>query len=336
MNAVKKSAYLDQNVLVYIVDHADTEFFQVLDKYTVVYSDETLCEIRRYDEVDGLKYIQVLENLDAKYMVAGLFRKDFPQLKPNFVDKPPIEIYRNYCYLNKDKNEVSENLAEFSHKFYGGKRDKSFKDIFSKGESNLSDIFDNLLNDMKDLSMGTEYFSSVFEILKEENIKVNSKILKNLNGSIENESEYDAVNDFRSSFSLSSNELNNITGNNVAFKIWKTVIEKNNKITDSISIEQFFGIDVDSVYGLDEISISEKIIRMYNMLNFIGYYPDQKLHLDGKFISSTSDSTHAVMGAHADVLFTIDKRFARKIEAIYEYLNIKVEVINPLKILKAV
>ncbi|GAB3216186.1 hypothetical protein GCM10027295_18380 [Pseudaeromonas pectinilytica] len=59
----------------------------------------------------------------------------------------------------------------------------------------------------------------------------------------------------------------------------------------------------------------------------IGYYPDSETHRERRFIASISDQSHASIASFADIVFSRDERFVKKVRAAYEHLEINTAVI---------
>ncbi len=66
----------------------------------------------------------------------------------------------------------------------------------------------------------------------------------------------------------------------------------------------------------DELEYTVEILM--RVLNFCGYYAEKN---ERTAISSTHDITHCIYGTECDYLITKDKRFAKKCEAIYEFIG---------------
>jgi|GEM_PF-4601897 len=58
---------------------------------------------------------------------------------------------------------------------------------------------------------------------------------------------------------------------------------------------------------------------MFNFLNIVDYWPDNKLEKEKNFRAFMSNSQHA---AYTNEFLTRDERFARRMNTFYEYLNI--------------
>lgn len=63
---------------------------------------------------------------------------------------------------------------------------------------------------------------------------------------------------------------------------------------------------------------------LFNVLNYVGYHYEKEQR---KAISGTHDISHAIYATKADVLLTMDYRFAQKCKAVYSFLGAKTTVI---------
>lgn len=66
------------------------------------------------------------------------------------------------------------------------------------------------------------------------------------------------------------------------------------------------------------------IEMLFNLLNYIGYNYEKEQR---KAISGTHDISHAIYATKADILLTMDYRFAQKCKAVYSFLGAKTTVI---------
>ena len=72
--------------------------------------------------------------------------------------------------------------------------------------------------------------------------------------------------------------------------------------------------------------IFNRIFIIYDFLNLIGYYPDESLNKENKFLRSNLDRSHATLGCFCDIFVTHDKRFIKKMKVIYEHFNIATKI----------
>jgi hypothetical protein len=118
---------------------------------------------------------------------------------------------------------------------------------------------------------------------------------------------------------LSAQQFNNIVAPNIVESIFEKIKEKNPELEQFSSIQEYFDWDL---YNVKKDDIFGKINVIFNFLNLVGYWPDKKIENDKNFQAAMSDSQHASYAAYTDKIFTRDERFARRLDAVYEYLNI--------------
>ena len=58
------------------------------------------------------------------------------------------------------------------------------------------------------------------------------------------------------------------------------------------------------------------------MLQFVGYYPDKKLHKAQNFKSAFSDILHGTIATNANFFVTHDVNLRRRLAATYEYIGV--------------
>ena len=74
----------------------------------------------------------------------------------------------------------------------------------------------------------------------------------------------------------------------------------------------------------DHTQLEYTIEVLFRILNYCGYNAEKK---EKTAISGTHDVSHAIYATAADYLFTSDRHFAFKCEAVYNYLGIKTKII---------
>lgn len=326
----KMTAYLDHNILDLFVKNTDLLFeAELKEKYQIIYSDETLKEIRR-SGVDGSHFLEVLKNLNAMHLQILVTDRFEVTNQAILKETNPFDAFENYCanvepiYLAMEKATAQTLL-----KFYGGRKESDFDEISNE----QIESFDNLMNYMTDkfseikhLTPGIE--SSVSTITKDlqrsfrEAIEQSTEMLQK---NIGNEVDYSAVEMYRNHFKIGPKQLNNIEAPSVITKIWE--IYKNLEGHENYSIEQFLGISRNLIYNR-EMFLHEKVTSTYNVLNVIGYYPDSKMKHERRFTAAMSDAGHASIGSFSDFIFSGDTAFIHKTRAAYEYLNVKTKVIE--------
>lgn len=72
------------------------------------------------------------------------------------------------------------------------------------------------------------------------------------------------------------------------------------------------------------IELEYVIEQLFKLLNLYGFNADKKYN---KVVSGIYDVAHAICATKSDKLFTTDKRFAKKCEAVYRYIGVSTEVV---------
>ncbi|MFZ0022590.1 hypothetical protein [Acinetobacter sp.] len=123
---------------------------------------------------------------------------------------------------------------------------------------------------------------------------------------------------------ISAKQLNNINMPQVVEKIWNLYKEKEDY--KNFTIDDFWTINVLEKNKERKLYKYEKVNIIYNMMNFIGFYSDTKLdHVNG-VQRSISDFTHAQIASFCHFFFTNDNNLIKKVDAIYEYLDIPTQL----------
>ena len=118
---------------------------------------------------------------------------------------------------------------------------------------------------------------------------------------------------------MSAQQLNNIVAPNIIESIFEKIKEKNSEFMQFNSVQDYFDWDL---YNVKEDDIFGKINVLFNFLNIVGFWPDKKLEKEKNFRAAMCDSQHAGYAAFTNEVFTRDERFAKRMNAVYEYLNI--------------
>ncbi|MCO8079592.1 hypothetical protein [Acinetobacter lwoffii] len=111
---------------------------------------------------------------------------------------------------------------------------------------------------------------------------------------------------------------------NALNQIWR-LLQENNPELENNELDDFFQLK-NLIGSGQEYYIFQKVNQIYTILNLIGYYQDEGLHKEKRFIASFSDMSHASYGCFCEYLITRDEAFAQKTNVAYEYLNIATQV----------
>ncbi len=303
---------------------------KLIESYQVIYSDETLKEIKRSG--DGYEsFLNVLSDLNAYYLKIRVDSDFTPRGDATITDRNPFEAYKDYCDNIEPVYELMQEATLGSlSKFYGGNKGKSFEDIngqqsesFAGLLSYISDHSKVLKDAFPHLDIGINHMLESMQSQYDEALGQSSSVLKE---HIENDKEWSGVKDYRDSTGIGPIQLNNIEPPNVIKKIWKHF--ENHESYKGFSIEQFLGISKSPIYRNREMHLHEKVTSAYNVLNVVGYFPDSKMKEQRRFTAAMSDAGHASMASFCSFLLSRDGAFLKKTKAVYEYLGASTQVVT--------
>lgn len=330
----KPTAYLDHNILDLLVKNPSLVFkTQLKDKFQILYSDENLKEIRRTGE-NGSSYLKVFEELGAMYLKLILTPKFEVTGDATITELSPFVAFDNYCEnIEPVYENIEQAMSQSLLKFYGGRGDANFEDI----KNDQIDAFDDLMVYLQDLGEKIQEVDSNSDInaqisayttdMKKKHDKAVAQSANELRKHVDDEYNYSGVKNYRDYTGIGPMQLNNIEPPNVIEKIWEAHRELDGYKGHEFTIEQFYGISLNSIYNR-EMFFFEKITSIYNVLNVVGYHPDSKMEKERRFTAAMSDAGHASIGSFADYVFSRDLAFIKKTRACYEFLNTKSQVIE--------
>lgn len=320
----KPTVYLDQNVLDYFVKQGIDEFGQVLiNDYQVVYSDETLKEIRRSKGFEE-SFLDVLKDLKANYLKLIVEQPHFTITGNATISiRDPFEVFQEYCENSDDGVDIERVVQQWLFKFSGGRKGDSLNEIHNEQLSEfyklmklIMDNSDEFPEEIKrQLKTYTQEMISQFKATLE---KTESIMLEN----IEDDRNWDGIKDFRSQVGIGPIQFNNIEPPNVLIKIWDKLKALPTFSQANMDIDDFFQLKKNPIYPEQPYFKHQKVTGIYNMLNTLGYYPDSKVHKERRFIAATSDNSHASIASFCNLLLSNDENFIKKVNAAYEYLEV--------------
>jgi len=326
----KQTVYLDQNILDVLTKHKVDELRKPLtEDLQVVYSDETLKEIRRSKGFES-NFLYTLKTLNAKHLKVDV-EHDFTMTnRASITERNPFDAYNEYCYRCDESisNGMENSLFQFLFKLNGGRPEDSLNTIVSDIHIKLLEQLDMAINHSGDLPKHSQ------DLLK----KMIGSIKKELPGVFDNfenlmlECGQDGrhlswVEKFRSEIGFGPKELNNIEPPNVLIQIWEKLSSSPSLSQSNIDIDEFFKLKENPLNPSEPYYNHQKVTTIYNMLNFVGYYPDSKMHKERRFIAASSDNNHASMASFCDFLLSHDDSFIKKTKAAFEYLGISTKAI---------
>lgn len=308
MNKTKKTIYLDQNVLTELrlsrLYKNDFKFIQLLElltskNYSIVYSRVTLGEIYNIGNTVYIEeHLKTLKTLNAIYW-NNLF---IP--KEHNVN----EIYKNFVKVHEGK---------FSKGLYVS-YDNFIKRINGINIGiNTKDSFNHMLGEAVNIPFA--YLNERLPILTRANKFLSEKAIRftvNYFSSISDElPDFDPLN-FRDYITINT-EIELIEAEKVMLVIIKALT---NYDPNFINIFQF-----------NEKNIETKIEFFFNLLNWIGYYPDKfqnDTNKKGFHAASMRDAAHASTAWHFDYVISSDLGFRQKTKACYAFIGSKTKVLS--------
>lgn len=325
----KPVVYLDQNVLSLFVKDIDRGFFEeLINRFQVVYSDETLREIKRCGKNFSI-YLDALEVMGAVHFRFDITHS-FEVLDRVIVKHvSPREAYDDFCKIEPVFDLMFSATRQSTLKFFGGRQGSNLDDINSEQIFAFEKLMEHISTTLEEFDdVQSEIQRSIREyqkLLQDRFNKVIKLSTAQMRQHISNEQEWSGVRDYREATGTGPIELNNIKSPNVIEKIWALYQNLEGYKDAGFSIEQFLGISSNPIYNR-EMYMHEKVGAIYNLLNVIGYNQDSGLTQDARHIAATSDAAHAAIAANANILLSADKAFVAKMRAIYEYLELDTAV----------
>ncbi|TKB51193.1 hypothetical protein FCL40_01150 [Ferrimonas sediminicola] len=329
------TAYLDHNILDLLIKSSSIEFqSEVKASYQIIYSDESLKEIKRTGE-RGELFLNKLEELNAMYLRLVTNNKFELTGDATLHEVSPIDAFKYYCNsVEPIYQQIEKSNSQSLLKFFGGRRGNSFDDINAEQIASFNGLMEHLeeLSDackydgVEGLHLGDTIFN-LTKTMRSQYKQLLEYSTNELRKHIDDEEFFSGVNDYRSRTGVGPVQLNNIDEPDVVKKIWTVFSEIDAYENYNMSLEKFFGIDVSPIYDRQQF-LFEKVRSIYNVLNIVGYQPDSKMAKEKRFVAAMSDAGHASMGSFADYVFSRDQAFIKKARAAYEYLNAKTRVIE--------
>ncbi|WP_245568345.1 hypothetical protein [Ferrimonas futtsuensis] len=324
----KPTLYLDQNILDLFVKNGVGSFGQeLIDKFQIVYSDETLKEIRRSTGYEN-DFLNVLKELGSYHLKIAIEQPGFIITdKATITCRDVFEAFEVYCSNDNEHENIESSMNQWLFKFSGGRMGDSISDIHEEQLSAFAQLMDGMLEKADELPVGMRSQIKKYSELIMEQYKSTLHELENtISKDIPDTTEWNGIKSYRESVGIGPKELNNIEPPKVIEKIWDAVSVKLPESAHINSLEDFFQIRINPIYPDRPYHLHQKITGMYNMLNTLGYFPDSKVHKERRFIAAMSDNSHASMASFCNVLLSRDENFVRKVRAVYEYLAVPTEV----------
>ena len=330
--------YLDQNALDKLRKKGtDAHFSAIKDNYSIVYSDGTLREIHKAgvnanNSEKIAEFIIVLTKLGATYFQLPDISSDFDARPYEIVDTP-CNVYLKFVDEVIRYDEFTQPMVKTGLAIYDGIKDyDEFGDSQINAISDLNNfIADNFTFFKNEIESNIDdgikpYFEpfisqGIQEIqLLTSNIDNFEKDVRLMNENLKKANQDQSMNyAFRDGYCINIDNLKKIEGFNALNRIFEYLDEV--KPENLPQLRELYSI----IFDKDE-RIFKRISIIYDFLNLIGYYPDESLNKENKFLRSGLDRSHATLGCFCDIFVTHDKRFIKKLKVIYEHFNIATKI----------
>jgi len=318
------SIYYDQNILdFFIKGFFDQENFITIPDCLVipVFSDITIVEILRIENEESReKFLEYLDKRDF-YHISIDYENDAAKL----IRLRAKEMYEQIINESGQFAPLEEAFLDLTHSFIGG------EDALSPAE-NMGKIIDcsfnmlkEVLEDVSEDVVFPDEISNQIDALKMNKNQMKEAFYDIFPSSGETD---EALKRIKEEFDIDPQKLNNISPEDAVINIWKLIQPK---LTGSFHQHKKIEDFLQSIYQGNEKTpwtSMHLISSLYNALNYFGYWQDRRLVKKNKFIPSYNDSRHAYHASYSDVFVTRDKRFAKKLKAVYVYLGINTRVIH--------
>lgn len=328
----KPLAYLDQNILDLFLkkinrSHEIYSYFN--ENFQVVYSDITLSEIykaflnsKEEDKENTVeKYLNVLEWLNANHIRIA-YNKNLDFLDSCVISEAPVrEWFQNYVENKTEWGFWDHHIYnQFLLSYQKNKNvDEIKREALFAYEKNL-EVMKKAKDELKNYPQLRYKAEAMHEQIYNQK-EIYEQVIESMLSAIMQNAEQDKMSEiFRNEMGISSKQLNNINMPHAVEKIWN--LYKDKEGYKNFTIDDFWNINLLEKNKGRKFYKYEKINLLYNMMNFIGFYSDTKLDQVNGVQRSMSDFTHAQIASFCHFFFTNDKNLIKKIDAIYEYLDV--------------
>ncbi|NIL19516.1 hypothetical protein [Pseudomonas sp. AN3A02] len=327
----KPTAYLDHNILNYFLRHPETSAFEkIFEEQQVVYSDETLREIKRSKGKEN-DFLNKLKKLNAMHFKIFVDENHQSTNDAIISDADPFEQYARLCEQLHIIDKIYTATNNTLRKFHGDKSLPSIEELDQQQSSDFIMILEELMQKKSNtdtltseqLTKLNNYISRTLQHQKTIQ-ELSTKMMLNY----QRDDNASMINTYRAKVGIGPLELNNVKGPKIIEKIWSLHKDLDGYKGRNFSIEDFLGINYIPSNLNGCIPTSSKIISAYNVLNVIGYFNDSDLKLNRRFTSATSDANHVALASFADTLYSSDIGMIKKGRAIYEFLDVRTKIIT--------
>lgn len=240
--------------------------------------------------------------------------------------KSPHERLIELTEAREGYENIGNSNLDFLSLFYGSGEGKLPSEIALESLNEAENIF---IEQLKDPELDIPAFSHFKKQAQEGLAKI-----KNLKGDIvESYRELDErakigslTEQAQEEIGIGPVQLNNITSPDAINKIWSLVGPHYGPHDLSIDdyLKRLESFNPNGSRALPEIV--NRANGIYNLLNVFGYHRDEGLSKAKRMRASFSDMTHVGYALICKRFYCNDKRMKLKAQAIYEHLNVKVEI----------
>lgn len=320
---MKNYIYLDHNILDALIKRRISRHDLCLGytNSTVVYSNETLLEIRKSIGYEH-KFLDVLKELDACFLFVESNTSGHITGNWEIRGDDPFVAFETLNDALASTSSSNFGFDELVQKLYGGAPDKSFTEIATQSLTDLTDMLDSVLQEGRSDLSENEYqiMALQFEEFKRQ-MSVSSSVMGSLLDKTTSENNFTTWDD---AVGVGPLELKNILPPKVVEKVWDMVSPK---ISTETTFEKMFGLAAqDEGTHVPKTNI-ERCNSIYHTLNYLGYYRDSGMKKLRRVNASSSDMSHVGNASLCDILVSDDEDFCKKAMAVYEFLKIDTYVV---------
>lgn len=314
--------YLDQNMLgtpleALIANPKKYDYWK--NNLHIAFSDETIKEIIRSGALAD-KFLSNLSKFNTVYLRLEL--DDSWHLTGRIVGKHLCPKER---YEDLKQNMLPIDEAVLLHKFYGGQPDKSLSDLMKQ---QTKDSIENIKKSIIELQQAcsAEGIEVDLSNLNINHLEQNSKELldlqtKQIEGSVPEDQQSNMRKLWREAMEIDINVVSSFKGPNIVEAILDYVRLRPPFQQAGLTTNETFFLEGIHPIRKNEMGIFDQAHAVLNMLQFVGFHQDKKVHKDQKFKATFSDMMHGGIAVASNIFVTGDMNLRKRLAATYEYLG---------------
>ncbi len=297
--------YLDHNI---IDDISKDDFpLKASDKFSLVYSNENFCEIRRSG--NELRFLDSLEKIKAQKLEL-ILDSDFRITGSAQISeyKSPHEEYASYLETLSINEFDPKSTLDLITRLHGANNMDAILCLPDSFERNIQQI------------LGPYGLYDDETKTKVKNVK--SALISFVNGALQEVGNLESA---RESFGTHKGRASNLSNQDNPIELLWDIVKMS---VNGVTLNQFFGFDPIDKQGYKEWPLFLGIIGCHSMLNFLGFCPDGGLISTRDIPGIQSDASHIGHAAFCHALLSRDQRLIAKAKAIYNYKNISTQILT--------